>query len=105
MGWGWAAGWGAGPTGGRHRPSLNFSLLARPPLPYHPTRPPQIHPRGVQLQLGTESQPAVVDTLVMSNLGYFQLKAAPGVWNLALTPGERNWSWARGAVARALLFY
>ncbi|GAB4815180.1 hypothetical protein N2152v2_002226 [Parachlorella kessleri] len=48
----------------------------------------QIHPRGVQLQLGTAADPAMVDTLVMANLGYFQLKAAPGVWDLQLAPGR-----------------
>jgi len=48
----------------------------------------QVHPRGVQLQLGTEEEPARVDTLVMANLGYFQLKASPGVWNLRLAPGR-----------------
>jgi UDP-glucose:glycoprotein glucosyltransferase len=49
-----------------------------------------IHPRGVQLHLGTPSHPHVKDTLVMSNLGYFQLKAAPGVWNLKLAPGRSD---------------
>ena len=44
-------------------------------------------PRGVQLWLGTGPAPHVKDTLVMSNLGYFQLKAAPGAWNLSLAPG------------------
>jgi UDP-glucose:Glycoprotein Glucosyltransferase len=28
-----------------------------------------------------------VDTLVMQNLGYFQLKAAPGLWRLSIAPG------------------
>ena len=36
-------------------------------------------PSGLQLLLGTATQPHRTDTLVMSNLGYFQLKAAPGV--------------------------
>ena len=48
----------------------------------------QVTPRGVQLQLGTPEQPLMVDTLVMSNLGYYQLKAAPGVYNLRLAPGR-----------------
>ena len=26
----------------------------------------------------------------MQNLGYFQLQAAPGVWNLALAPGRAS---------------
>lgn len=48
-------------------------------------------PRGVQLRLaqgeGAEG-PHLVDTLVMSNLGYFQLKSAPGMWYLQLAPGR-----------------
>lgn len=65
-------------------------------------------PNGLQLQLGpapglpataTAGAPAVLpsspdflrpmaDTLVMQNLGYFQLKAQPGVRALALAPGR-----------------
>lgn len=48
----------------------------------------QIHPRGVQLTLGTPEKPIKSDTLVMSNLGYFQLKASPGIWDLRLAPGR-----------------
>jgi UDP-glucose:glycoprotein glucosyltransferase len=33
-------------------------------------------PRGLELQLGTATHPHLRDTLVMANLGYFQLKAA-----------------------------
>eukprot|EP00891_Asterochloris_glomerata_P001730 jgi/Astpho2/1730/e_gw1.00032.131.1_t len=50
----------------------------------------QYHPRGLQLYLGTAQQPHQLDTLVMSNLGYFQLKAGPGVWDLQLAPGGRS---------------
>jgi UDP-glucose:glycoprotein glucosyltransferase len=45
-------------------------------------------PRGLKLILGDASQPHLVDTLVMSNLGYFQLKANPGVWYLSLAEGR-----------------
>ncbi|WIA20770.1 hypothetical protein OEZ85_005134 [Tetradesmus obliquus] len=45
-------------------------------------------PRGLQLHLGTPSQPHQVDTLVMQNLGYFQLKASPGLWTLSIAPGR-----------------
>lgn len=48
----------------------------------------QSTPRGVQIHLGTGKQAHMVDTLVMSNLGYFQLKAAPGMYNLSLAPGR-----------------
>lgn len=45
-------------------------------------------PRGLQFILGTKSSPMVVDTIVMANLGYFQLKANPGAWNLKLRQGR-----------------
>ena len=38
--------------------------------------------------LGTEAEPALVDTIVMANLGYFQLKARPGAFALALAQGR-----------------
>ena len=43
---------------------------------------------GVQLQLGAVHGPITHDTIVMSNLGYFQLKSIPGAWNLLLRPGR-----------------
>jgi UDP-glucose:glycoprotein glucosyltransferase len=48
----------------------------------------QMPPRGLQFILGTPSQPAFVDTIVMANLGYFQLKANPGVWSLRIREGR-----------------
>ncbi|EDW79389.1 uncharacterized protein Dwil_GK20450 [Drosophila willistoni] len=45
-------------------------------------------PRGLQLVLGTKTQPTLVDTIVMANLGYFQLKSNPGAWNLRLRDGK-----------------
>ena len=48
----------------------------------------QTSPRGLQLHLGDLARPHMVDTLVMSNLAYFQLKAAPGRWMLSLAPGR-----------------
>ncbi|KAF5269322.1 hypothetical protein FQR65_LT02624 [Abscondita terminalis] len=45
-------------------------------------------PRGLQITLGTKKQPIAVDTIVMSNLGYFQLKANPGAWILKLRQGR-----------------
>mmetsp|Transcript_15299 Transcript_15299/g.41363 ORF Transcript_15299/g.41363 Transcript_15299/m.41363 type:complete len:1550 (+) Transcript_15299:445-5094(+) len=45
-------------------------------------------PRGLQLHLGTFAEPHIRDTLVMSNMAYFQLKAAPGMWQLSLAPGR-----------------
>ena len=55
-------------------------------------RSAEIHPRGVQLELlpsGKEGRDGtgMVDTLIMSNLGYFQLKASPGLWTLQLAQG------------------
>lgn len=45
-------------------------------------------PRGLQVTLGTAENPTLVDTIVMANLGYFQLKANPGVWTLKLREGK-----------------
>ncbi|KAM5275929.1 UDP-glucose:glycoprotein glucosyltransferase 2 isoform 2-T2 [Hipposideros larvatus] len=45
-------------------------------------------PRGLQFTLGTKNQPVAVDTIVMANLGYFQLKANPGAWILKLRQGK-----------------
>lgn len=45
-------------------------------------------PRGLQFTLGTNSTPVIVDTIVMANLGYFQLKANPGAWLLRLRQGR-----------------
>ena len=45
-------------------------------------------PRGLQITLGTNAQPIMVDTIVMANLGYFQLKANPGEWLLRLRQGR-----------------
>jgi len=45
-------------------------------------------PRGLQFVLGTQDEPALFDTIVMANLGYFQLKASPGAWNLRLRHGK-----------------
>ncbi|XP_072034648.1 UDP-glucose:glycoprotein glucosyltransferase 1-like [Amphiura filiformis] len=45
-------------------------------------------PRGLQFTLGTQNQPVMVDTIVMANLGYFQLKATPGAMLLRLRQGR-----------------
>lgn len=45
-------------------------------------------PRGLQFVLGSSRNPDVVDTIVMANLGYFQLKANPGAWILRLREGK-----------------
>ncbi|XP_028995907.1 UDP-glucose:glycoprotein glucosyltransferase 1 isoform X2 [Betta splendens] len=47
-------------------------------------------PRGLQFTLGTASEPIMVDTIVMANLGYFQLKANPGAWVLKLRKGRSD---------------
>ncbi|KAI5305558.1 hypothetical protein KEM56_004077, partial [Ascosphaera pollenicola] len=46
-----------------------------------------VPPRGVQLLLGTETQPHYMDTIIMANLGYFQFKSRPGYWKISLKPG------------------
>ncbi|KAM9319983.1 UDP-glucose:glycoprotein glucosyltransferase 2 [Gastrophryne carolinensis] len=45
-------------------------------------------PRGLQFTLGIKNDPVMVDTIVMANLGYFQLKANPGAWMLRLRKGR-----------------
>ncbi|XP_076401678.1 UDP-glucose:glycoprotein glucosyltransferase 2 isoform X1 [Peromyscus maniculatus bairdii] len=45
-------------------------------------------PQGLQFTLGTKNNSALVDTIVMANLGYFQLKANPGAWILKLREGK-----------------
>ncbi|KAH6755044.1 EMS-MUTAGENIZED BRI1 SUPPRESSOR 1 [Perilla frutescens var. hirtella] len=47
-------------------------------------------PRGLQLILGAKNTPHLVDTLVMANLGYWQMKVLPGVWYLQLAPGRSS---------------
>ncbi|PHT41480.1 UDP-glucose:glycoprotein glucosyltransferase [Capsicum baccatum] len=56
----------------------------------HCSEKDQEPPRGLQLILGTKSTPHLVDTLVMANLGYWQMKAFPGVWYLQLAPGRSS---------------
>jgi len=47
-------------------------------------------PAGLQLALSDAQagSPVFSDTMVMSNLGYFQLKARPGVWELQAAQGR-----------------
>ena len=52
-------------------------------------------PRGLQFVLAPRVEDGVYkdsvgDTIVMANLGYFQLKAKPGAWNLALRSGRSS---------------
>ncbi|XP_073701315.1 UDP-glucose:glycoprotein glucosyltransferase 2 isoform X2 [Garra rufa] len=45
-------------------------------------------PRGLQFTLGMRQEPLMHDTIVMANLGYFQLKANPGAWILRMREGR-----------------
>lgn len=45
-------------------------------------------PRGMQWSLGTPTHRNMVDTITMANLGYFQLKADIGVWQLSIRNGR-----------------
>jgi UDP-glucose:glycoprotein glucosyltransferase len=45
-------------------------------------------PRGLQFALRDGQRRQEFDTIVMDNLGYFQLKANPGVWNLRIREGR-----------------
>eukprot|EP00257_Ricinus_communis_P021573 XP_015581097.1 UDP-glucose:glycoprotein glucosyltransferase isoform X1 [Ricinus communis] len=56
----------------------------------HCSEKDQEPPRGLQLILGTKGAPHLVDTIVMANLGYWQMKVSPGVWYLQLAPGRSS---------------
>ena len=45
-------------------------------------------PRGLQFELATTSNATHYDTIVMANLGYYQLKSSPGVWQLRIREGR-----------------
>lgn len=47
-------------------------------------------PQGLQLTLSSTSGLTVSDTIVMQNMGYFQLKALPGLWQLTMAPGRAS---------------
>ncbi|KAL5004908.1 hypothetical protein ScPMuIL_018364 [Solemya velum] len=47
-------------------------------------------PRGLQFTLSAKNNPVVMDTIVMANLGYFQLKTNPGVWHLQMREGRSS---------------
>lgn len=47
-----------------------------------------VPPRGLQLQLSIGDGPALADTQVVANLGYFQFKADPGVVQLGIRQGR-----------------
>ncbi|ESZ97892.1 glycosyltransferase family 24 protein [Sclerotinia borealis F-4128] len=47
-------------------------------------------PRGAQLILGTEKDSHFADTIIMSNLGYFQFKANPGFYKIDLQRGRSS---------------
>ncbi|RDW68029.1 hypothetical protein BP6252_09425 [Coleophoma cylindrospora] len=47
-------------------------------------------PRGAQLVLATERDPHFADTIIMSNLGYFQFKANPGLYKINLKEGRSS---------------
>ncbi|KAL9079939.1 MAG: hypothetical protein Q9157_001231 [Trypethelium eluteriae] len=45
-------------------------------------------PRGAQLVLGTDKEPDSAGTIIMANIGYFQFKANPGFYRIALQKGR-----------------
>jgi UDP-glucose:glycoprotein glucosyltransferase len=47
-----------------------------------------VPPRGLHLQLTAHGLSVTSDTQVMANLGYFQFKAVPGVYDLSIRPGR-----------------
>lgn len=47
-------------------------------------------PRGVQLVLANANNTHFADTIIMANLGFFQFKANPGVYNIHLEEGRSS---------------
>lgn len=47
-------------------------------------------PRGVQLVIGNTATPHLSDTMVMANLGYFQLQTDPGFFTISLADGPSS---------------
>ncbi len=45
-------------------------------------------PRGLQFLLKTDVGGIISDTITMANLGYLQLKANPGVYDMVIRPGR-----------------
>ena len=50
----------------------------------------QMPPRGLQYILGTPGQEVVDESITMANLGYVQLKGAPGVWHMKIRQGRSS---------------
>ncbi|KAI9335332.1 UDP-glucose:glycoprotein glucosyltransferase-domain-containing protein [Obelidium mucronatum] len=65
---------------------LNHILVEGHAREVHSSTPP----RGVQFVLGTPATPHMVDTITMTNLGYLQLKANPGIWQMRLREGRSS---------------
>jgi UDP-glucose:glycoprotein glucosyltransferase len=59
---------------------------------YSPSPNGYVPPNGLQLVLQppSTSNATSADTLVMQNLGYFQLQANPGLWTLSLAAGRAS---------------
>lgn len=49
-----------------------------------------VAPRGAQLVLGTTKNPHFADTIIMTNVGYFQFKANPGHYKVKLNEGRSS---------------
>eukprot|EP00041_Stephanoeca_diplocostata_P033270 m.1095789 g.1095789 ORF g.1095789 m.1095789 type:complete len:1625 (+) comp24304_c0_seq1:77-4951(+) len=47
-------------------------------------------PAGLQVELNTLRGTVYSDTIVMANLGYFQLKANPGAWQIGMREGRSS---------------
>lgn len=58
-------------------------------------------PRGLQLQLVTSDLTPIADTLVVENLGYFQFKAKPGVFQMEIRKGRGQEIFAIESVGNA----
>nr|GEV63748.1 UDP-glucose:glycoprotein glucosyltransferase [Tanacetum cinerariifolium] len=75
--------------GDKRTPQADFELEALV-LTGHCSKKDHEPQRGLQMILRIKKNPHLVDTLVMANLGYWQMKVSLGVWYLQLAPGRTS---------------
>lgn len=68
---------------------LQLVLRASSSSSSHPS-PAQGQPSAASAAAAAAAAAVVADTVVMENLGYFQLQAGPGLWELALAKGRAS---------------
>eukprot|EP00752_Nemacystus_decipiens_P014373 g12785.t1 len=74
-------------TSGAPSAPQGLQLVLRSPSSLRPSLPAQENPAAAA---AAAAAVVVADTVVMENLGYFQLQAGPGLWELALAKGRAS---------------